>query len=153
MPYIDKHERDLIDHSADFTSMSGLNQFIKKVDKLRDSVSHSHMATHPGTLNYIITRLCDYWCRDYAGEANYEKYNTVIGVLECVKQELYRRQIAPYEDEKCKENGDVYDQRIDKVSLDGSPTKQSEGHKLGTPTKHTTFGGITDIALGEEVDE
>ena len=108
MPYINKHERDLIDDSADFTGMSGLNQFIKKVDKLRDSVCHSHMAEHPGTLNYIITRLCDFWCRDYAGEANYEKYNAVIGVLECVKQELYRRQIAPYEDEKCRENGDVY---------------------------------------------
>ena len=77
MPYIDKHERDLIDHSADFTGMSGLNQFIKKVDKLKDSVCHSHMAKHPGTLNYIITRLCDYWCRDFAGEANYEKYNAV----------------------------------------------------------------------------
>ena len=108
MPYINKQDRGLIDHDADFTGMSGLSKFIKKLDKLRDSVSHSHMAYHPGTLNYIITRLCDYWCRDYSGEANYEKYNAVIGVLECVKQELYRRQIAPYEDEKCEENGDVY---------------------------------------------
>ena len=108
MPYISKQDRELIDHDAEFTGMSGLSKFIKKLDKLRDSVSHSHMAYHPGTLNYIITRLCDYWCRDFAGEANYEKYNAVIGVLECVKQELYRRQIAPYEDEKCEENGDVY---------------------------------------------
>ncbi len=108
MPYINKNERDLIDHSADFTGMSGLSKFLHKLDKLRDSVSHSHMATHPGTLNYIITRLCDYWCRDWQGESNYAKYNTVIGVLECVKQEFYRRQIAPYEDVKCEENGDVY---------------------------------------------
>jgi len=32
----------------------------------------------------------------------------VIGVLESVKMELYRRKIADYEDEKCEENGDVY---------------------------------------------
>ena len=108
MPYIHKNDRGLIDDDADFTGMSGLSKFIKKLDKLRDSVVHSHMATHPGTLNYIITRLCDYWCRDWQGESNYAKYNTVIGVLECVKQELYRRQIAPYEDKKWQQNGDVY---------------------------------------------
>ena len=32
----------------------------------------------------------------------------VLGVLECVKLELYRRVAAPYEDKKCQENGDVY---------------------------------------------
>jgi len=109
MPYISKQDRGLIDDNADFTGMSGLNQFIKKLDKLRDTWPNTKsVGWHPGTLNYIITRLCDYWCRDWEGEANYEKYNTVIGVLECVKQELYRRQIAPYEDKKCEENGDVY---------------------------------------------
>ena len=109
MPYINKEERGLIDDGADFTGMSGLSMFIKKLDKLRDTWPNTKsVAYHPGTLNYIITRLCDYWCRDWQGESNYAKYNTVIGVLECVKQELYRRQIAPYEDEKCEENGDVY---------------------------------------------
>ena len=108
MPYINKEERGLIDDDADYTGMSGLSKFIKKLDTLRASASHSDMAYHPGTLNYIITRLCDYWCRDWQGESNYAKYNAVIGVLECVKQELYRRQIAPYEEVKCEENGDVY---------------------------------------------
>ena len=70
-------------------------------------------------INYIITRLCDYWCRDFSGEANYEKYNAVIGVLECVKQELYRRQIAPYEDEKCKENGRLRIEGKDYIVKDG----------------------------------
>ena len=108
MPYIRNEQRELIDSYADFTGMSGLDQFINKLDALRDSETQRHMAYHPGTLNYIITRLCDYWSRDFSGEANYEKYNAVIGALECVKQELYRRQIAPYEDKKCEENGDVY---------------------------------------------
>ena len=39
---------------------------------------------------------------------NYADYNEVIGVLECVKQELYRRLITSYEDKKKEENGDVY---------------------------------------------
>ena len=113
MPYINKKERELIYDDADFTGMSGLSKFIKKLDRLRESASHERMARHPGTLNYIITSLCDYWCRDFSGEANYEKYNAVIGVLECVKQELYRRQVAPYEDKKCRENGDVYSKKFE----------------------------------------
>lgn len=32
---------------------------------------------------------------------------TVLGMLECCKMELYRRHVAPYEDEKIIENGDV----------------------------------------------
>ena len=108
MPYVNKHCRELIEYSSDATGMSGLSQFIKKLDRLRSQTTNKNsVGWHPGTLNYIITRLCDYWCRD-SGEANYEKYNMVIGVLECVKQEFYRRQVAPYEDEKCEENGDVY---------------------------------------------
>lgn len=32
----------------------------------------------------------------------------VLGTLECVKLEFYRRVVAPYEDKKCAENGDAY---------------------------------------------
>jgi len=113
MPYINKEDRELIDGPSEFTTRYGLDTFFFKLDKLRESYAligntKTLLAYHPGTLNYIITRLCDYWTKDIDGEANYERYNAVIGVLECVKQELYRRQIAPYEDEKCEENGDVY---------------------------------------------
>lgn len=59
-----------------------------------------------GELNYIITRLLDSWCKP---SGRYATYNAAIGILECVKQELYRRVIADYEDKKCEENGDVYD--------------------------------------------
>jgi hypothetical protein len=59
----------------------------------------------PGELNYRVTRLC----LDYMGtEKNYSLYNEVIGVLECAKLEMYRRAVAPYEDKKIAENGDVY---------------------------------------------
>lgn len=62
-------------------------------------------AGRPGTLNYVITRLVKYWLGD---APDYAAFNAALGVLEAVKLELYRRMVAPYEDVKCHENGDVY---------------------------------------------
>ena len=39
---------------------------------------------------------------------SYATINDIIGALEGAKMEFYRRVVAPYEDEKIKENGDVY---------------------------------------------
>jgi len=58
-----------------------------------------------GLLNYAITRLL---IRMDGDITSYSKINDFIGVLECCKLELYRRMAAPYENEKIKENGDVY---------------------------------------------
>ena len=60
-----------------------------------------------GELNYVVTRIID----DYLGRKGglrYAHLNEVVGALECVKLELYRRVAAPYEDVKITENGDVY---------------------------------------------
>lgn len=60
---------------------------------------------NPGDLNFLITMII----QDYlAPSARYTDFNDVIGVLECAKLELYRRLVAPYEDTKIEENGDVY---------------------------------------------
>ena len=58
-----------------------------------------------GELNYAITKLC----HDFLGNnvVNYAGINQVIGVLECVKLELYRMVAAPYEDKKLAENGPI----------------------------------------------
>jgi hypothetical protein len=58
-----------------------------------------------GDLNYLITSLCLY----YLGKEkeSYKRYNSVIGVLECAKLELYRRDISAYKDGKIEENGDL----------------------------------------------
>jgi hypothetical protein len=62
-------------------------------------------ATTPGELNFAITQAII----TYLGsDPHYKDFNEVIGVLECMKLELYRRMAAPYEDRKCAENGDVY---------------------------------------------
>lgn len=59
-----------------------------------------------GELNYTLTTLIKGYL-EYKGES-YQTYNDIIGALEGCKLELYRRKIAPYEDKKIKENGDVY---------------------------------------------
>lgn len=59
-----------------------------------------------GELNYQISSVIwDFYKRSDRG---YTNVNEVVGALECAKLEFYRRVAAPYEDEKIKENGDVY---------------------------------------------
>ena len=61
-----------------------------------------------GELNYVYTRLLD---RVLGNKPSYEDINTVVGVLECCLQEVYRRVATPLEIEKCETNGDVYRDR------------------------------------------
>jgi len=56
-----------------------------------------------GYVNYFVTVLLK---RLYQ-PPKYRRYNKAIGVLECIKLEFYRRDVAPYEDKKIEENGDV----------------------------------------------
>ena len=60
----------------------------------------------PGELNYLITCLVDDYLR--VEGLTYSTINTVIGALECAKQEAYRRVAAPYEDGKRAKHGEVY---------------------------------------------
>ena len=109
MPYVNSSIRENIDGPSAWANRTGLDSFISKMNMLKQDgslVPPSNQKTwqNPGVLNYIITRLCHWWLGD---SPNYEKFNEVIGVLECAKQELYRRKVSPYEDEKINENGDV----------------------------------------------
>lgn len=82
MPYIKRPER---------------NKFNEGLAALKPSTT--------GELNYLITCLCrDFLFRE--GE-KYETYDRIIGALECAKLEFYRMRVAPYEDQKIKENGIV----------------------------------------------
>ena len=83
MPYIKQDMRDILRKHLDLVDFAGA-----------------------GELNYCITTLCQRYL-DKIG-VSYASLNVVVGVLECAKQELYRRIAAPYEDNKIKENGDVY---------------------------------------------
>lgn len=74
----------------------------------RDRLGRGGQPEGPGELNYAITKLVDNYLRRQ-DRVRYAHLNEVIGALECVKQELYRRVAAPYEDQKIRETGDVYD--------------------------------------------
>lgn len=60
----------------------------------------------PGDLNYLFTKLAIVYL--FVRGESYQTYNDIIGALECCKQELYRRKITSYENEKMSLNGDVY---------------------------------------------
>ena len=59
-----------------------------------------------GELNYLFTQTAVKYFE--ANGKSYQTFNDVIGALEGCKLELYRRLVAPYEDTKIGENGDVY---------------------------------------------
>lgn len=86
MPYIKQTDRERLD---------------SKIKSLADSIS---MEQRAGEVNYSITKLL----LILKGEGKYKDYNELIGALESAKLEFYRRQIAPYEDKKINENGDVF---------------------------------------------
>ena len=75
-------------------------------ERLDPSIDAVVLPATPGELNYLVTRLIDRSLTD--GGLRYSALNEVIGALECVKLELYRRVAAPYEDAKAVEHGDVY---------------------------------------------
>ena len=100
MPYIKKYRRKELDPYID-----ELTKALCLFD-INDKLS--------GELNYAISRICWQLCgyqpeekNSSIGERRYARMNTVIGALECAKQELIRRIISPYEDEKIKEEGDI----------------------------------------------
>lgn len=72
----------------------------------RPNVINEHEYFSPGKLNFFISDAIDTYI--HAKGLNYDTLNTVVGVLECAKLELYRRVAAPYEDKKKEENGEVY---------------------------------------------
>jgi hypothetical protein len=59
-----------------------------------------------GELNFAITVLCREFMKKNG--KSYKTINDIVGVLECVKQEFYRKIAAPYEEDKEMENGSVY---------------------------------------------
>lgn len=72
-----------------------------------------------GKLNFMLTRVCQTYLLNHeswngGGDPRtkwtntYQDYNDILGALEACKLEFYRRLVVPYEDEKIRQNGDVY---------------------------------------------
>lgn len=82
--------------------------YIKQEDRarlLKELLEGDINPTNAGELNYMITCIAHtYWANN---GSNYQAFNDIIGALEGAKLELYRRKVAPYEDDKIQQNGDV----------------------------------------------
>jgi hypothetical protein len=87
MPYIKKDQRPALD---------------TLIAPLLTHVQSLPLEEQDGTLNYSITKIIK-----GLYPKKYVHLNRALGVLSAVTQELYRRVVGPYEDEKIKENGDV----------------------------------------------
>jgi hypothetical protein len=87
MPYIKREDRVKLD---------------EHINSLIEALKQFPLEMLDGALNYCITRLLK-----GLYPPKYFNYNRAIGVLESCKLEFYRRMVAPYEDQKIMENGDV----------------------------------------------
>lgn len=77
--------------------------YIKYEDRI--AMEHRHPKT-AGELNYCITDLCRLYLNHQ--RLSYQTINDIVGALEGAKLEFYRCIAVPYEEQKIKENGDVY---------------------------------------------
>ena len=59
-----------------------------------------------GELNFMFTRIAIQYLQTMG--LNYQHINDIVGALEGAKAELQRRVVAPYENVKIMQNGDVY---------------------------------------------
>src|SRR5690554_3614613 len=92
MPYIANSHRETIDDNIDLL-----------VSLIRLHTPPNKLA---GTVNYVISRVSAGSLKPDTGWT-YDDINKLIGVLECAKEEFYRRVAAPYEDLARKKNGDI----------------------------------------------
>lgn len=90
MPYITPEQRELLDPA---------------IKVLFDALRATHIGPpRPGDVNYCISKLV--WSL-FEDNVSYTNGQNLIGTLACVQAEFYRRKLAPYEDQKLQENGDV----------------------------------------------
>jgi hypothetical protein len=108
MPYIKQEMREKLDpsvnelmHALDYacTNFSGPG-VVMDYDKL------------DGVLNYTFTKILKHFYTDGVDAggiplSNYARLNRAVGLVNCVGTEFERRVVAPYEDTKIYENGDV----------------------------------------------
>lgn len=96
MPYIKQKDRDKLD--------GVIQELIVAIKGNMDKagVLGTDAENLDGVLNYCFFKICK-----EIYPQKYHWYNRMMGMMECCKAELYRRLVAPYEDIKIEENGDV----------------------------------------------
>lgn len=90
MPYIKQEDR---------------KKFDSLIEDVVDALTDHGFANHkPGELNYFVSRVIT---EIFRKNPSYTLGNSIDGTLGCIEKEFYRRILAPYEDSKIKENGDI----------------------------------------------
>jgi hypothetical protein len=90
MPYITQNRRDALDPLIE--ALAKQLHFMMMPPESRE-----------GDLNYAISKLL----QAMYPVQKYSEYNAAYGMLQCCATEFYRTVIAPYEDQKKFENGEV----------------------------------------------
>jgi len=80
-------------------------QYDHIIQDIVDTLSrHGSTSVDVGHVNYVISNII--W-KLFDANKKYKTANDLLGVLDAVKQEFYRRKVSIYEDEKIIENGDI----------------------------------------------
>jgi hypothetical protein len=78
-----------------------------KSDRREGLESLDFIPENNGELNFVLTTIINRYLVTHGHKYTY--INDILGALEGCKLEFYRRVVAPYENLKCQENGDVYE--------------------------------------------
>jgi hypothetical protein len=104
MPYIKEEFRSKLDPC--------INDMVNcLMDASNLSSDSTDISDTLGNINYCFSRVV----AQIIGKPNYNKIAMITGVLENIKQELYRRVASPYEDMKIQQNGDVKEYKNGRV--------------------------------------
>ncbi|MBU1178775.1 hypothetical protein KKB69_00305 [Patescibacteria group bacterium] len=90
MPYLEQKDR---------------KNFDPCFEKTLDYLTKLDIGALAGHLNYMVFKTVKVWIGKNGKK--YYIFAAIIGTMMCCILEVYRRLIAPYEDKKIKENGDV----------------------------------------------
>ena len=90
MPYISSERR------------RGINEIELRADGIK------WIPSNAGDLQYVIAEFIHNYISDKG--LNYQHCNDMLGALSGAHSEFYRQVVAPYENQKIIENGDVYSQ-------------------------------------------
>lgn len=86
-----------------YLTKSNKEEFDSNIDSICRLLLSKDATNRAGIINYIITCLAF-----RTTPKRYWALALTVGTILCAILEFYRRWVAPYEDKKIKENGDVY---------------------------------------------
>lgn len=92
MPYIAEQYREEVDEP--------ISEILEYINLLEKEETEQNI---DGLINYIVTRIVTEAFRPMS----YTRGSNMIKTLECSKLEVYRRLLAPYEDQAVDRNGDL----------------------------------------------